>query len=144
MIVTNKLYHELMAAPKKFTDSKIQLPTIGESKHYEIVCINRHEKLFIDTNRSGKIELRKATLQNRYRVPLVRIDLDSPPHTNPDGTKTTRNHLHIFQEGYGDSWAYDLETFAEYTFNASMEFTDIFLDLCNFCNIELPEVQNTL
>lgn len=35
----------------------------------------------------GGIELSKFKLQNRYAVtklPLVRIDIDSPPHLNPD------------------------------------------------------------
>lgn len=27
-----------------------------------------------------------------------RVDIDSPPHRNPDGTMTSRNHIHIYRE----------------------------------------------
>ena len=35
----------------------------------------------------------------------MRLDLDGPPHRNPDGEEIPCPHLHIYREGYGDNWA---------------------------------------
>lgn len=141
MSLTNNEFTLLLNAHKKFKDEKIQLPSSGESKRFDILCTDRREKLFLDVNRSGRIEINKSTLQHRYVEPLIRIDLDSPPHTNPDGTKTSRNHIHVYKEGYGDSWAYDLDKFKGFKFNTVMNFSNIFIDICGYCNIEMPEIQ---
>ena len=96
-------------------------------------------------DRRGRIELSKFKLQNRYaltKLPLVRIDIDSPPHMNPDGTKTSRNHIHIYKEVDNDTgnlpWAYDLENFAQIKFNEdNIIFMDIFTGFCEYCNINI-------
>lgn len=36
---------------------------------------------------------------------LLRLDLDGPPHRNPDGVEILCPHLHTYREGYGDKWA---------------------------------------
>ena len=38
---------------------------------------------------------------------LARLDFNSP-HRNPDHTEVGIPHLHLYQEGYGDKWAYDV------------------------------------
>ena len=55
----------------------------------------------------AQIKLTKATYQNRARqaIILMRLDLDGPPHRNPDETEIPRPHLHIYREGFGDKWA---------------------------------------
>ena len=55
----------------------------------------------------SQIKLTKATYQNRARamIVLLRLDLDGPPHRNPDGVNIPCPHLHIYREGYGDKWA---------------------------------------
>jgi hypothetical protein len=35
----------------------------------------------------------------------MRLDLDGPPHRNPDGEEVPCPHLHVYREGYGDKWA---------------------------------------
>lgn len=35
----------------------------------------------------------------------MRLDLDGPPHRNPDDEVIPCPHLHIYREGYGDKWA---------------------------------------
>ena len=80
-------------------------------------------------DRRGRIELSKFKLQNRYaltKLPLVRIDIDSPPHMNPDGTKTSRNHIHIYKDGYDEKFAYTLD---------SDEFKDLFPDPKDRCSL---------
>ena len=55
----------------------------------------------------GRIRLTKATYQNRARLAIVllRLDIDGPPHRNPDDAEIPCPHLHIYREGFGDKWA---------------------------------------
>ena len=55
----------------------------------------------------GQIKLTKATFQNRARaaIVLLRLDLDGPPHRNPDGEEIPCPHLHIYRQDFGDKWA---------------------------------------
>lgn len=62
----------------------------------------------VDVNRKGYINfLKKCTYQGRYQkdVTLLRLDIDGPEHTNPDGSILPRTHLHIYREGFGDRFA---------------------------------------
>ena len=56
----------------------------------------------------AQIKLTKATYQSRARqaIILMRLDLDGPPHRNPDDQEIPCPHLHIYREGYGDKWAF--------------------------------------
>ena len=58
-------------------------------------------------NARAQIKLTKATYQNRARqaIILMRLDLDGPPHRNPDETEIPCPHLHVYREGFGDRWA---------------------------------------
>lgn len=60
----------------------------------------------LDVTRA-QIKLTKATYQNRARqaIVLMRLDLDGPPHRNPDGSEILCPHLHVYREGFGDKWA---------------------------------------
>jgi len=60
----------------------------------------------LDITRS-QITLTKATFQNRARaaIVLMRLDLDGPPHRNPDGEEIPCPHLHLYKEGSADKWA---------------------------------------
>ena len=67
---------------------------------------DRREQFELDIYR-GRIDLSKATYQERGRqiVVLVRLDIAGPPHRNPDDEEVPCPHLHIYREGYGDKWA---------------------------------------
>lgn len=81
-------------------------PQLGGSLSIPLVSADRHESFSLDIAR-GSIKLSKVTYQTRARVsvPLLRLDLDGPPHTNPDGVELPCPHLHVYREGYGDKWA---------------------------------------
>lgn len=97
------------------------------------------------------IEL-KAKLQSRYvrnRLPLVRIDINSPPHINPDGRKLSRNHIHIFRECDNDTgnlpWAYELNDVFKTNFDLkSLNFMSAFNLICKYCNIEAGDIQGVI
>lgn len=139
--ITNAEFLELFKMKKTFANKDTTLPHSGSKVQF--ILNGEHQRtFFLDVNRSGIIELKKFTLQNRYMViPLIRLDIDSAPHINPDGTKVSRNHIHIYKEGYGDSWAYELNEINDNCFDNCSEFSNFFLQFCKYCNIEIPQAQ---
>lgn len=127
---------------KHFVDPDAKIPSHGEKSSFKLIGENHHENFYLDINRSGIIELSKFTLQNRYVItPLIRLDIDSSPHINPDGNKVSRNHIHIYQENYGDSWAYELSDVDGLDIENCSAFNDYLLSFCKYCNILLPQAQ---
>ena len=106
----------------------------------------------MDVDRRGRIEFSKFKMQNRFagnKLPLVRIDIDSAPHMNPDGSKTSRNNIHIFKEMENDTgnlpWAYSLEDFEPINFNRDcINFMEIFSGFCEYCNIIMNNIQGVI
>lgn len=149
MILTNEEFNKLLQLEKIFTTQKIILPTIGTVDSFELTDVNNRIPFLLDIDRRGKIELSKYKIQNRYAVTevLVRIDIDSPPHINPDGTKLSRNHIHIYREGFGDRWAYELKDLKDTNlFQNICTFRNVFNDFCKYCNISLDnkEIQDVI
>ncbi len=140
--ITNEEFKELLKMAKRFADSTVTMPSNRGKATFKLVGKNHREKFYLDINRSGIIELSKFTLQNRYIItPLVRLDIDSGPHMNPDGKRVSRNHIHIYREGYGDSWAYELKDIKELDAQNCSAFNDYLLKFCKYCNILLPQAQ---
>jgi hypothetical protein len=78
----------------------------------------------------------------RMAVEVMRLDLDGPPHRNPDGEEIPCPHLHIYGEGYGDKWAIPAPT-ARYTNTPDLLLTfDAFMQQCNITNP--PKIQKGL
>ena len=101
-------------------DSLIQMhkiflspPTIlllpGTDESHDLVGDYGRERFLLDLWR-GTLRLSKIKLQTRGRktVVLVRLDVASAPHTNPDGSRLGGTHLHVYRQGYEDKWAYPL------------------------------------
>jgi len=69
----------------------------------------------------------------------MRLDLDGPPHRNPDDAEVPCPHLHIYREGHGDRWAIPAPT------DRYPNTQDLFLTFeafMNHCNItEPPKIQ---
>jgi len=87
-------------------ENDLFFPGPGERLAIPLNSLDRRENFMLDITRS-QIKLTKATYQNRARVAIIlmRLDLDGPPHQNPDGEQIPCPHLHIYREGYGDKWA---------------------------------------
>jgi hypothetical protein len=98
---------DLIAMEKRFVDSSDwTFPGPGQRIALELTSVDKRENFALDVTRA-RIKLAKATCQNRARqvIVLMRLDLDGPPHRNPDGTELPCPHLHIYREGFGDKWA---------------------------------------
>lgn len=97
----------LIAMEKHRVEDKVLLfPGPGDRLAVPLTSSDRRELFTLDVTRS-QIKLTKATYQNRARqaIVLMRLDLDGPPHRNPDDSEIPCPHLHIYREGYGDRWA---------------------------------------
>ena len=118
-------------------------PFPGRSLRIPLSSRDRQENFMLDITHSG-IVLNKATYQNRVRksIVLVRLDLEGPPHRNPDGEEMPCPDIHIYREGYDVKWAYPVEL----TRFASIG--DLYLTLDDFmayCNIvDRPTIYRTL
>ena len=87
-------------------DTEWNYPRPGEQLSVPLTSTDRREAFMLDITRSG-IKLTQSTHQTRARqaIVLLRLDLDGPPHRNPDGVEIPCPHLHVYREGYGDKWA---------------------------------------
>ena len=127
----------LIAMEKHYIENATWLfPAASSKLTIPLVSPDRRENFTLDITRA-QIKLTKATYQNRARqaIILMRLDLDGPPHTNPDGQEIPCPHLHTYREGYADKWASPLLA-ARYR-----NVTDLFSTLGEFmrdCNITQP------
>lgn len=141
----------LIKLNKVFSKKKIALPLRGYNMTYDLESKTTKDKFYLDIDRRGSIEL-KVKLQNRYaknKMPLVRIDIDSPPHINPDGTKLSRNHIHIYKNCDKDTnnlpWAYELNDIFGNDINIkSLNFMTAFNLICKYCNISTYGIQGVI
>jgi len=126
----------LMAMEKLRVDNKEWLfAAAGERLAIPLTSTDKREQFVLDVTRA-QIKLTKATFQNRARqaIILMRLDLDGPPHRNPDGQEVPCPHLHIYREGYGDRWAIPAPV-ARYPDTLDLFSTlDAFMAHCNITN----------
>jgi hypothetical protein len=97
----------LIAMEKQCVDDKQWFfPSPGDRLAIPLISLDKRENFMLDITRA-QLKLTKATYQNRARqaIILMRLDLDGPPHRNPDGEEVACPHLHIYREGFGDKWA---------------------------------------
>ena len=131
----------LIALPKRCADvSPINFPLPGESLRLDVASDDGSESFIIDVNRKGKIKLTKCTYQERYAVIeiLLRLDVDGPPHENPDGVEVPCPHLHVYREGYGTKWAQP----APAEFGDTFDLARTLHDFMQYCHVqEIPDIQ---
>ena len=134
----------LIAMKKRAVDEKEWLfPVPGDRIAIPLTSLDKRESFTLDVTRA-QIKITKATYQNRARtaIVLMRLDLDGPPHRNPDGTEIPCPHLHFYQEGYGDKVARPAPA-AIYTNTADLFTTfEVFMQQCNIT--DPPKIQKGL
>lgn len=117
-------------------DTMWQFPRPGEKISIPLTSTNKREFFNLDVTRAS-IVLEKATYQNRARqiVILVRLDINSRPHRNPDNQEVPGSHLHLYREGYHDKWAFPIP---EDMFLNLGDLYDTLQHFMRFCNIVQP------
>ncbi len=142
--LTQEEADKLMAMEKRPIDDKEWLfPGPGERIAISLTSLDKRENFMLDVTRA-QIKLTKATYQNRARaaIILLRLDLDGPPHTNPDGVEIPCPHLHIYRESFGDKWAIPAPP---ERYGDTLDLFSIFEAFMLHCNItERPRIQKGL
>lgn len=147
----------LIRLEKKVTTAEILwFPEPGKTLSFPVSSLDDRETFLFDVNRA-RIKISKCTYQERYRQVdvLVRLDIDGPPHRNPEASTVplpylaTYNsseilcpHLHLYVEGFMDRWAIPAPT------NEFPRTTDLYgtmQDFFSYCHlIQPPKVQKGL
>lgn len=144
IILTQAEADALIAMTKKpESDKDWNFPAAGDRLVIPFLSSDKRETFAFDVTRS-QIKLTKATYQNRARqvIVLMRLDLDGPPHRNPDGAEIACPHLHVYREGFADKWAIPAPI------DVYSNLPDLYATLFDFmahCNVtDLPRVQKGL
>jgi hypothetical protein len=147
----------LMAMNKKrLKREQYEFPVASEGLTIPIVSMDETESFLLDVSR-GRIRLTKCTYQERYQgiIVLVRLDVDGPPHTNPDVPEVPLPylaeyndatvpcpHLHLYVENFMDKWTIPAPTDK---FPRTDDLYATFDDFLRYCYIiEAPIIQKGL
>lgn len=108
-LTTNEI-KEFLEEPKEFLDERLGMPINNEFASFRAKGLNTKSDYLIDINRKRCI-ITRITFQNRVEtsVILLRLDIDTKPHRNPDGEVVGGTHLHIYRENFETAWAYNLK-----------------------------------
>ena len=131
--------------------SSYTFPQPGRTLEIECQPPDGSERFHLDIYR-GSINLKKVSQNFRARtsIVLLRLDVDTAPHRNPDGEKIGRTHLHVYREGYGDSWAYEIpgtlpEDVPALRLGDLTDRVRTLRDFMRYCNIvDLPTINSVL
>ena len=135
--VTQSEADMLIALPKVRVDDELRIYPNFSSLSVPLVSQNGRENFHLDLSR-GRLNLSKRKWQNRARTTLilVRLEVNGPPHRNPDGEEIPCPHIHIYREGYGDKWAFPVPKGKFVNLGDSVQTLEDFFRYCNI--IEPP------
>ena len=110
------------------------LPTAGTTAKIDLKSLTSPRDRFdVVINRKARIVANKYTLLLRYpEEDLLRIDVNGPKHTNPDGTIIPCPHIHmrVKNQGTWDAYAYDIPA----VFGNSEDCATTLRDFLQYCN----------
>lgn len=124
-------------------DDNYQFPDFGGKLSIELINAAEKEEFVLNYTR-GSINLQKRNHQIRGHkvIILARLDLDGPPHRNPDGQEVGPRHLHLYREGYADKWAFPVP---DGIFTDMDNAYQTLQDFMRFCKVvRLPKIERSL
>ena len=124
---------------KKLINEQISFPTPSAKLSFELRAMDNKESFLLDINRTGRIKSNKCTYQCRYKKEhtLLRLDVNASPHTNPDGTIVSGNHLHIYREGFGDKFAIE---FSGLPIESTIDLINTLRSFLTQCNVDISKL----
>ena len=136
--MTNEEFKELCDMKKHFIDENIHLPAAGNKldKSIPVYSDSTKDVFTLDIDRRG-ITLTKKKLQERHgntNTVMIRLEIDCRPHMFSDGHKSSRNHIHVFDEQ--DDKTFDIDEKYANIFSDTDDFVTLFFDFCRMCNIK--------
>lgn len=123
----------LLALEKHYAGTdRFAFPSLGGRLNIPLISACKREEFFLDVAR-GRVKIGKGTFQGRARrsIVLARLDLEGPPHRNPDGEQFPCPHLHCYREGEGDKWAIPLPSI----FSGTTDNFELLLKFMDYLNI---------
>ena len=137
---------DLIDLPKLPCRDTIVAPRLRSGKMFEFESVATHDEFTIDVYRGPAFVL-KAThhMRTRRTIGLVRVEVNTAGHENPDGTKVGPHHIHRYREGFGLAWAKSLSTVQGPYFKDPSDIQAVFHEFLQFCNVvDLPVIQDSL
>lgn len=140
-VLSQELIDYIIELDKYFENENVKPVLKGKRESFELYSGDGRCFFSLDMNRTSTIEL-KTTLQTRYLSTnnwIIRLDLNSQPHTNPDGTMTERDHIHIIKEVNGKilNIGYNIDEVQNLLLKNTKNINKVFEVFCEFCNIKL-------
>jgi hypothetical protein len=129
----------LIALDKYAEDQRVwRYPSGGGKLAIPLRSQDWRETFLLDLRRA-RIDLFKSTHQTRARkvYPLIRLDIGTNRHQNPDGEWIGPNHIHRYCKGYGDKWAEELPDGVFSDLTDPIRTLD---DFMRYCNIVEPPI----
>lgn len=146
MNLPSKEFDYLLGLEKSFiNDTSIVLGPPPQRWTRELVALSQREYFQLDYRR-GTIEIKKMSLNNRYRSSIVLVRLCSNGiHTNPEnvgGETFMGAHVHLYSEEYGDRIAYPVSKLG---LADHFPVVDGFYSFLKYCNISgIPAIQTAI
>lgn len=133
LILTQEEADALLAIEKISLEANlINLPDLGGVIDIFLHTENEREEFILTyTRHSINLSKRNHHIRARKIIGLARLDLDGPPHRNPDGQEIGVRHLHLYREGYGLKWAYEIPQSHFSNLDDSFTTLEEFLIFCN-------------
>lgn len=131
---------DALLAMEKFSTSStpVRLPGLGGRLELNFRDISHQEDFAINFTRSSiLLEKRNHHLRGRRVIGLARLDLDGPPHRNPDGVEVGPRHLHYYREGYGLKFAREVP---DELFRDLSDSLMTLEDFMSYCCVTTPPV----
>jgi hypothetical protein len=144
LLLTQSEADALLAIEKtRINNDHIKLPDLGGAIDIPLRSHDYREE-FILSYTKHKINLAKRNhhLRGRKIIGIARLDLDGPPHRNPDGKEIGSRHLHLYREGYGLKWAFDIPKDKFINLDDAYQTLQDFFRYCNV--IQLPSLARGL
>lgn len=126
----------LVLEKHRVSDEPIQFPLPRRRAFSRLVSADGKEDFYLDIY-FGDVDFPRFSIQLRARITVIlaRLELDGPVHENPDGQLISTPHLHLYREGKGVRWAFELP--ADKFANLS-DRSILWNDFMRFCNITIP------
>lgn len=102
------IINELKKMLSDFDMNHLNTP-FGRVKYNGLLVSEINKIDFILSIYRGNIEPERFSINLRFRDTndcLLRLDINGGPHTNPDGTITPTNHIHVYENSYNPKCSY--------------------------------------
>lgn len=102
----------LIALIKETVDTMLRLPAAGQKHRRFSVIATDGPEVFDIQPYQGALEPQKqhfTALLDTPKIRLMHLCINGRKHRNPDGTVIGGTHLHIYREGFSDSYAIPID-----------------------------------